>query len=379
MNKDENKPNQVDPKEELKHFFKLAFSEVKRSLQIIFKSLNAPFKSVTNPQDYSWKEIIVTFVVMTILVSIIDILFYGLSWFAIYGTLSKLVESFVLYAVLIGITWIVLENLQKGLKAQALFECWLMALVPTSFLSMFISLLSLFSLKLIWLRYFSASIFFSLILVFLFYLGLMARFSLPRKLAGSVSLGIGVILIIINYTWGAIGYRLGTDRLYLNPFPNYSLKEVNEGLKELGKQYDKYKENIGSSPKSKSEENESNNNDPKRRIKLSNKVMTWINKTYKDPKQRAAVIQNAKALELVMLAAMNEKGVTRAYATNEEDRSCECIRRVFTTFDEYMTRDLYKVVIDTPAKVRAFAKWNQSWSGQLLGNKEYSEEEACDR
>jgi len=67
----------------------------------------------------------------------------------------------------------------------------------------------------------------------LFYLGLISRFALERKLAGLIALGAGILLLLINYSMGTITPRSS----YFNASMERELKDFNKHLEEIQGQY----------------------------------------------------------------------------------------------------------------------------------------------
>lgn len=121
------------------------------------------------------------------------------------------------------------------------------------------------------------------------------------------------------------------------------------------------------------------NSDPKSKIQLSKKVTDYIEKTYgQNQKHKAAAIQWAKSDEMIISIGKID-GITREYVKHESDRSVSCVGFVFSSFNENDIRKFYPLIFDTPTKVRAWAKWNESWSGKMLGSFNGTEDEACDR
>lgn len=232
-------PNKVDAKGELKHLLNIALAETKRALEIILKSIKAPIRHVTMSQNLSWKEIIVTFVVLTVSIKIILFIIRGFNFGTFLETFSSLIQSSVAYSIVVGATWLLLDRLKKKQNIKDLFECLLMAIIPANVLSMIFSIILQFSYRLLWLS-FLIGFGIAFTLLFLFYLGLVYRFALEKKLAGLIALGAGLLLLLVNYSMGTISPR----GHFLSPSLERELKDFNKHLEEIQGQYNQNNFNL---------------------------------------------------------------------------------------------------------------------------------------
>ena len=86
-------------------------------------------------------------------------------------------------------------------------------------------------------------------------------------------------------------------------------------------------------------------------------IEDYINRTYPDPNQRAALMQNAQA-DVALLTVNTEDLNKVAEAATMLDRSLDCSRKFFSSEDLYnnATREILAMHMNTEVRFRAYAK-----------------------
>lgn len=324
--------------------------ELKRAALFALEVLMHPLRSVLAIGSATWWTLIVSYLLVAVASVFVGALSWGLS-FEIFGFVLRnfliFAPSVLFYAaVLVGVTWLVLQKFQHPVSVRDLAELVVVASIPTLLMSSAVGYLP-FSLS-NWGVYV-----FNVVFVGLFYFGLRKRFQVAPNLARAMSL---ILLLIILFSVTRMFDR--SSDLSLSSFE----KSMDEGVGEFAEGVDQERSGGGDF-------------DPKK-IRLSKKVQEWIDSEFgSDSRKKRLVEQLARFHQFVLDFPEDLEGGRLL-----GDRASACGRYVFNDGlrMQEIHQELTALTFDTAAKARVWARRNQSFSGQVFPLKDLPETEACD-
>ena len=324
--------------------------ELKSAVVFALQVLRHPVRSVQGIGSATWWMLIASYLLVAAVSVIVGALSGGFS-FEIFGFVSSIflifAPSILFYAaVLVGICWLVLEKFKHPISVKDLAELVVVASIPTLLMASVVGHLPA-SLS-------DWGVFvFSLVFVGLFYFGLRKRFQVAPNLARAMSL---ILLIIMLF-----------------PLVSASTQSPDLSLSSFEQSAD---ERVGEFAEGVDQEGSGGGDFDPKKIRLSKKVQEWIDREFaSDPRKKRLVEQMARFHQFVLdFPEELERGSFLS------DRASSCEEYVFN--DPVKTTEINEVLtaltFDTPAKVRAWARYNQGFSGRVFELRRFPETEACD-
>ncbi len=324
--------------------------ELKSAAVFALQVLRHPVRSVRTIGSATWWMLIASYLLVAAASVFIGALSGGFS-VKILGFVSNiflsLAPSILFYAgVLVGICWLILEKFKHPVSVKDLAELVVVASIPTLLISSAVGHLPASLSK--WGVYV-----FSLVFVGLFYFGLRNRFQVAPHLARAMSL---ILLMILLFP--LIRASTQSPDLSLSSFEQSAderVGEVAEGVDQEGSGGGDF--------------------DPKK-IRLSKKVQEWIDREFaSDPRKKRLVEQLARFHQFVLDFPEDLEGGSLL-----SDRASSCAGYVWNDPVQVneVNQKLTALTFDTPAKMRAWARYNQGFSGKVFELRRFPETEACD-
>jgi len=324
--------------------------ELKSAVVFALQVLRHPVRSVRGIGSATWWMLIVSYLLVAAVSVVVGVLSGGFS-FEIFGFVSSMflifAPSILFYAaVLVGICWLVLEKFKHPVLVKDLAELVVVASIPTLLMASVVGHLPA-SLS-------DWGVFvFSLVFVGLFYFGLRKRFQVAPHLARAMSL---VLLLIMLFP--LIRASTQSPDLSLSSFE----QSVDERVGEIAEGVDQEGSGGGDF-------------DPKK-IRLSKKVQEWIDREFgSDPRKKRLVEQLARFHQFVLDFPEDLEG-----GLGLSVRGSSCAGYVWNDPVQVneVNQKLTALTFDTPAKVRAWARYNQGFSGKVFELRRFPGPEACD-